>query len=66
MNNYKNYFILKENNNITYSLNNGNYYVKEYKITTQNNIFTVANNNKEYTFTTKLLGNIIYIIVQQV
>lgn len=54
--NYKNYFILKENNNITYSLNNGNYYVKEYKITTQNNIFTVANNNKEYTFTTKLLG----------
>lgn len=54
--NYKNYFILKENNNITYSLNNGNYYVKEYKITTQNNIFTVVNNNKEYTFTTKLLG----------
>lgn len=53
---YKNYFILKENNNITYSLNNGNYYVKEYKITTQNNIFTVVNNNKEYTFTTKLLG----------
>lgn len=54
--NYKNYFILKENNNITYSLNNGNYYVKEYKITTQNNIFTVVNNNKEYTFTTKPLG----------
>lgn len=54
--NYKNYFILKENNNITYSLNNGNYYVKEYKITTQNNIFTIVNNNKEYTFTTKLLG----------
>lgn len=54
--NYKNYFILKENNNITYSLNNGNYYVKEYKITTQNNIFIVVNNNKEYTFTTKLLG----------
>ena len=51
--NYKNYFILKDN---TYSLNNGNYYVKEYKITTQNNIFTVVNNNKEYTFTTKLLG----------
>lgn len=54
--NYKDYFILKENNNITYSLNNGDYYVKEYKITTQNNTFTVVNNNKEYTFTTKLLG----------
>ena len=54
--NYKDYFILKENNNITYSLNNGDYYVKEYKITTQNNTFTVVNNDKEYTFTTKLLG----------
>ena len=54
--NYKNYFILKENNNITYSFTKGDYYIKDYQITSSHSTFKVINKNKEYTFTTKLLG----------
>lgn len=53
---YKNYFILKENNNITYSFTKGDYYIKDYQITSSHSTFKVINKNKEYTFTTKLLG----------
>ena len=57
MTNTKNYFLLKENNNITYSFTKGDYYIKDYQITTQVIVlFKVINKNKEYTFTTKLLG----------
>ena len=53
---YKDYFINSDNTNITYSFNKGDYYVKEYEITPLNSRFTIINNNKEFTFTTKLLG----------
>ena len=53
---YKEYFLLKENNNITYSFTKGDYYIKDYQITSSHSTFKVINKNKEYTFTTKLLG----------
>lgn len=53
---YKDYFINKENNNILYGFNEGDYYIKEYHMTTNNSYFTLVHNNRKYNFTTKLLG----------
>ena len=53
---YKDYFINKENNNILYGFNEGDYYIKEYHMTTNNSYFTLIHNNRKYNFTTKLLG----------
>ena len=54
--NYKDYFIVKGNNNITYSFTKGNYYIKEYNITLSHSTFSVIHNNENYTFSTKMLG----------
>lgn len=54
--NYKDYFIVKGNNNITYSFTKGNYYIKEYNITLSHSTFSVVHNNENYTFSTKMLG----------
>ena len=54
--NYKDYFIVKGNNNITYSFTKGDYYIKEYNITLSHSTFSVVHNNENYTFSTKMLG----------
>lgn len=54
--NYKDYFIVKGNNNITYSFTKGDYYIKEYNITLSHSTFSVIHNNENYTFSTKMLG----------
>ncbi|MGN1311994.1 MAG: UDP-N-acetylmuramoyl-L-alanyl-D-glutamate--2,6-diaminopimelate ligase [Bacilli bacterium] len=54
--NYKDYFIVKGNNNITYSFTKGDYYIKEYNITLSHSTFSVMHNNENYTFSTKMLG----------
>ena len=41
---YKEYFLLKENNNITYSFTKGDYYIKDYQITSSHSTFKVINN----------------------
>ena len=53
--NYKDYFIVKGNNNITYSFTKGDYYIKEYNITLSHSTFSVIHNNENYTFSTKML-----------
>lgn len=54
--NYKDYFIVKGNNNITYSFTKGDYYIKEYNITLSHSTFSVIHNNENYIFSTKMLG----------
>ncbi len=54
--NYKDYFMVKGNNNITYSFTKGDYYIKEYNITLSHSTFSVIHNNENYTFSTKMLG----------
>ena len=54
--NCKDYFIVKGNNNITYSFTKGDYYIKEYNITLSHSTFSVIHNNENYTFSTKMLG----------
>ncbi len=53
---YKDYFILKENNNIFYGFNKSDYQIIDYNINTENSTFEVKNNNNKYIFTTPLLG----------
>ena len=54
--NYKEYFTLKENNNIFYGFTNGDYYITNYKVNNQESKFTILYKDKEYEFITPLLG----------
>lgn len=53
---YKEYYLLKENHNITYGFTGGDYLVKEHHVTSKNTRFTVEYQNKSYSFETALLG----------
>lgn len=53
---YKDNFTLKENNNIFYGFTNGDYHIVNYKVNNQESKFTFFYQNKEYEFTTPLLG----------
>ena len=54
--NYKDYFTIKDNNNIFYGFNNGDYHIINYNINNKESKFTVSYKNKEYEFVTPLLG----------
>lgn len=51
-----NYFLLKENNNISYGFNTSDYQIIEHTINDQNSFFTLKNNDNLETYNTKLLG----------
>ena len=53
---YYNDFIKEKNNNILYGFTNGDYYIKDYSITSKESKFTVCYQNKDYEFSTPLLG----------
>ena len=54
--NYKDYFTIKNNNNIFYGFNTGDYHIINYEITNKESKFTISYQNKEYEFITPLLG----------
>ena len=53
---YKEYFLLNENNNITYGFKDADIYVKDYKMTQNETEFTYVYNKKAYKTHIKLLG----------
>lgn len=53
---YKNYFLLKENNNITYGFTEGDYQIVEYNIHTSGSDFKIKNNENIYEIESHLLG----------
>lgn len=67
--NYKEYFINNDNNNILYGFSPSDYYIKDYKMDINSCIFTLIHKNRKYKFKTKLLGkhniynNLVSIIV---
>ena len=54
--NYKDYFLLKENKNITYGFNGGDYHIKEFNTSMNGNTFTFSYENKDYKVNTLLFG----------
>lgn len=52
---YKNYYLLEKNNNITYGFNDSDYQIIDYKMN-NNMIFSYKNNTNKYEIETKLIG----------
>lgn len=53
---YKEYFLLKDNNNVTYGFDDADYAIKEYQMTSSGSTFTYVHNGIESKVETKLLG----------
>lgn len=53
---YKNYFLLPNNNNITYGFNKANCQIDKYKYDNQITNFSLINNDKEEKYKTNLIG----------
>ena len=53
---YKNYYLLKQNNNITFGLNSGDYKINNFKMNNSNTLFNYIFNNEEYRTSSTLIG----------
>ncbi len=53
---YKDYFLLEENNNLTYGFNDADYQVIDYKMTSNDTVFTLKYKDNNYQIKTNLLG----------
>lgn len=53
---FKDYFLLPENNNITYGLTSGDYQITDYELTSQRTNFTYTYKGESYKTSTKLIG----------
>lgn len=53
---WKDYFLLEGNNNISYGFNNSDYQILKYNVKDFKTIFTYKHNGKEYTIETGLIG----------
>lgn len=53
---YKNYFLLKENNNITYGFGEADYQILDYEMTSNGSKLIIKNQEQEFEFNTSLLG----------
>ena len=53
---YKDYYLLKENNNITYGFTGGNYHILEYNTSMKGTTFKFEYNKKQYNVHTLLFG----------
>ncbi len=53
---YKNYFLLAENKNITYGFLGGDYKITNYKMTNQETLFSINYKNNNYDFVSPLFG----------
>lgn len=53
---YKNYFLLKENNNITYGFDESDYQILEYNMKVNGSVFTIKHDNQTVTLESSLLG----------
>lgn len=53
---YKDYYLLKENNNITYGFNGGDYNITKYKVENFETVFNYKYQDKEYKIKTSLIG----------
>ena len=54
--NYKEYFLLKNNNNFTYGFNGGDFKITSYEVINHNTVFDVTYLNNTYSFKTNLIG----------
>ncbi len=53
---YKNYFLLKDNNNITYGFEEADYQILDYEMTSKGSNFIMKKQEQEFHFQTSLLG----------
>lgn len=53
---YKNYFLLKDNNNITYGFEEADYQILDYEMTSKGSDFIIKKQEQEFHFQTSLLG----------
>ncbi len=53
---YKNYFLLKDNDNITYGFEEADYQILNYEMSSDGSKFTVKTKNEEFEISTSLLG----------
>ncbi|MCI8544606.1 MAG: UDP-N-acetylmuramoyl-L-alanyl-D-glutamate--2,6-diaminopimelate ligase [Bacilli bacterium] len=53
---YKNYFLLKDNNNITYGFEEADYQILDYEMTSKGSDFVIKKQEQEFHFQTSLLG----------
>ncbi len=53
---YKNYFLLKDNDNITYGFGEADYQILNYEMSSDGSKFTVKTKNEEFEIATSLLG----------
>lgn len=54
---YKNYFLLDNNHNITYGFKESDFQITSYKLSSENTLFNYKHNNEEFKVKTKLLGS---------
>lgn len=54
--NYKEYYLLKGNNNFTYGFNGGDFKITSYEVINHNTVFDVTYLNNTYSFKTNLIG----------
>lgn len=52
----KSYYLLEQNNNITYGFNGGDFKIKNYDMNVLGTKLTYQNNNEDYTLATKIIG----------
>lgn len=53
---YKDYYLLEENNNITFGLNSGDYKINDYQMNSLNTLFNYSFNNEQYRVSSNLMG----------
>lgn len=53
---YNDYYLLDENNNITFGLNSGDYKINNFKMNSLNTLFSYSFNNESYETNSKLIG----------
>lgn len=53
---YKDYYLLEENNNVTFGLNSGDYKINSFKMNNLNTLFSYNYNNEVYETSTILIG----------
>ena len=53
---YKNYYLLEENNNITFGLNSGDYKINDYHMNSLNTLLNYSFNNERYPVSSNLVG----------
>ncbi len=53
---YKDYYLLEENNNITFGLNSGDYRINDFKMNNLNTVFNYSFNDEQYQTNSTLIG----------